>query len=117
MCQVSVEELWWARVASLLDAEGCIRKNQACIDIRMCDKDLIQMCFDVTGVRNNMTVRTLKSGKLQYGIYITGKDQVERCLKRMLPYLGERRTQQANNLLNWIAKSPNKRHHIQTIND
>ena len=114
MPQVSVEELWWARVASLLDAEGCIRKNQACIDIRMCDKDLIQMCFDVTGVRNQMTVRTLKSGKLQYGIYITGKDQVTRCLKRMLPYLGERRTKQANTLLEWIANSKNKPQHTQT---
>ena len=113
MPQVSVEELWWARVASLLDAEGCIRKNQACLDIRMTDKDLIQMCFDVTGVRNKMTVRTLPSGKDQYGIYITGKDQVSRCLKRMLPYLGERRTKQAQDLLQWIEKSPNKRQHIQ----
>ena len=104
------EEIGWARVASLLDAEGCIRKDQACIDIRMCDQDLIQMCFDVTQVTNKMTTRKLASGKLQYGIYITGKDQVERCLKRMLPYLGERRTQQANNLLGWIAESPNKRY-------
>ena len=113
MLQVNIEELWWARVASLLDAEGCIRKDQACIDIRMCDRDLIQMCFDVTNVRNKMTVRTLPSGKDQYGIYITGKDQVERCLKRMLPYLGQRRTEQANHLLNWIKNSKHKRSHTQ----
>ena len=99
------EEIGWARVASLLDAEGCLRSNQACMDIRMCDKDLIQMVFDVTGSTNRMTERTLPSGKIQYGIYITGKTFVTKCLTRMLPYLGERRTKQAHILLDWIKNS------------
>ena len=102
------EEIGWARVASLLDAEGCLRPHMACLDIRMCDKDLIQMCFDVTGSQNKMTERILPSGKTQYGIYITGKNFVTKCLNRMLPYLGERRTKQANDLLEWIKNSPNK---------
>ena len=102
------EEIGWARVASLMDAEGSIRKNMACMDIRMCDKDLIQMVFDVTGSTNKMTERVLPSGKIQYGIYITGKNFVTQCLNRMMPYFGERRTAQALHLLDWIEKSKNK---------
>ena len=106
--EVSIEELWWARVASLFDAEGSIRKNQACFDIAMCDQDLIQMCKDVTGVNNKICERELPSGKIQYRIWITGKATVKRCLERMLPYLGERRTAQAKLLLQWIDGSPYK---------
>ena len=80
---VPFEELEWARVASLLDAEGCIRKNQACMDIRMNDEDLIRMCHRVTGVRNTVNSRQLPTGTTQWVLYITGKDQVTRCLKRM----------------------------------
>ena len=105
---VPYEELEWARVASLLDAEGCIRKNQACLDIRMNDEDLIRMCHRVTGVRNTVNSRVNPTGTTQWVLYITGKDQVTRCLKRMMPYFGERRTQQAQSLLQWIEQSPYK---------
>ena len=105
---VPFEELEWARVASLLDAEGCMRKTQACLDIRMNDEDLIQMCHRITGVRNKVHSRVLPTGSTQYILYITGKDQVTRCLHRMLPYFGERRTQQAKNLLQWIEQSAYK---------
>jgi len=102
------EEIGWARVASLFDAEGSIRKTQACFDIAMCDQDLIQMCKDVTAVDKKICTRLLPSGKTQYRLWFTGKATVTRCLNRMLPYLGERRTQQALRLLNWIEQSPNK---------
>ncbi len=105
---VPFEELEWARVASLLDAEGCMRKNQACLDIRMNDEDLIRMCHRVTGVRNKVHSRLLPTGTTQFVLYITGKNQVTRCLNRMLPYFGERRTAQALHLLDWIKKSKNK---------
>ena len=105
--KVEIEELWWARVASLFDAEGSIRKTQACFDIAMCDQDLIQMCKDVTGVDKKICERVLPSGKTQYRIWFTGKATVKRCLTRMLPYLGKRRTEQALTLLQWIDKSPN----------
>ena len=111
---VNIEELWWARVASLLDAEGSIRKTQACMDIRMNDEDLIQMCKDITGVRNKIHSRLLPTGTTQYCLYITGKDQVTRCLKRMMPYFGVRRSQQAQDLLDWIAASRYKLHHTQS---
>ena len=100
------EEIGWARVASLFDAEGSIRKKQACFDIAMCDQDLIQMCKDVTQVDKKICERVLPSGKTQYRIWFTGKATVKRCLTRMLPYLGERRTKQAQILLRWIEQSP-----------
>ena len=102
------EEIGWARVASLFDAEGSIRKTVACFDIAMCDEDLIQMCKDVTQVDKKICTRVLPSGKTQYRLWFTGKATVKRCLTRMLPYLGERRTKQANQLLEWIANSKNK---------
>jgi len=105
---VPFEELEWARVASLLDAEGCMRKNQACMDIRMNDEDLIRFCHRVTGVRNTVNSRQLPTGSTQWVLYITGKDQVTRCLKRMMPYFGERRTKQAERLLQWIEQSAYK---------
>ena len=103
-----MEEILWARCASLLDAEGSISKGKVQFDIAMCDEDLIVMCKDHMEVTNKISIRVLPSGKTQWRLYVTGKAQVKRCLERMLPYLSIRRTGQVNDMLERIETSTYK---------
>ena len=100
-----LEEINWARVAALFDGEGTFRKQHAEINIAMCDEDLIIFIKEVTQAPNKITTRQLPSGKTQYRLHITGKALVERCLLRMIPYLGIRRTAQSQEILDRITNS------------
>ena len=100
-----MEEINWARVAALFDGEGTFRKQHAEINIAMCDEDLIVFVKKVTQSPNRIVTRLLPSGKTQWKIHITGKAHVERCLLRMMPYLGIRRTAQSQEILDRIKNS------------
>ena len=103
-----MEQINWARVAGLFDGEGCIHKNKVQLDIGMIDKDLIVFCKEVFGVHNKICEYPQKSGKILYRLYVTGKANVIRVLESMLPYFGERRTQQALDCIERIKNSPYK---------
>ena len=90
-----MEELKWAQISGLFDGEGHIYKNKACLTFGMCDLDLVELFKEVTGIDNAIKPHKLKSGKPHWVVYVTGKSNVVRVLKRMLPYLGKRRTEAA----------------------
>ena len=100
------EELRWARAGGLFDGEGHIHKKNACLDIGMCDLDVIVWLKETFQINNRICEHPQKSGKILYRLYVTGKANVKRVLTRMLPYLGQRRSAVAQAKIDWIDNSP-----------
>ena len=100
------EELRWARAGGLFDGEGCIAKKNACLNIGMCDEDVIIWLKETFQVDNKISQHKQKSGRILYRLYVTGKANVKRVLTRMMPYLGKRRQAAARAKIEWIDNSP-----------
>ena len=96
------QELAWARAAGIFDGEGHIHRRDACLDVGMCDRDVIEFLKETFEIPNRITEHKQKSGKTLYRLYVTSKSHVKRVLTRMLPYLGERRTKAALEKIAWI---------------
>lgn len=95
----SVELAW---ICGIFEGEGCSYQRTAStrivIQISMTDRDIIERVHRIAGV-GRIDKRGLPSGKTAYVWSIRRCDEAADFLRKMLPLLGERRTEKALRLL------------------
>lgn len=90
---------WTAWLAALIDGEGHFDQTAAKITVNMCDRDILEKALACTGVgviTGPFPVRSPKHRPIWRWRVHRGADCWVLC-HLMLPYLGERRTKEANN--------------------
>lgn len=102
---VNVDDAW---LAGLFEGEGCLYAHASTgtwqVTIAMCDEDVVRRAHAIAGVG---TVRWVRPGRENWSPqwrFTTGaRDDIHQMLTRLLPYLGERRTEKANDFFRWYA--------------
>lgn len=116
MVEISVTDIAW--LAGIFEGEGCfeIGKNgMVRLTIAMTDRDVIERIDELfpsngISVRPSHTPIKGSDGKPRdiYAWRVSGPDKVTAVIKAILPYLGERRTARANEVLQSIASRPER---------
>jgi hypothetical protein len=100
----------WA--AGLFEGEGCITYTQKAPVLRMnmTDRDVLERFASVMGshITGPYTSRT-KGGKPFYQWHLGGIRQTQAALRKLWPYLGERRRARAALMITQYYESPVKR--------
>lgn len=98
-------EVAW--LAGILEGEGSfISKGQARIQVSMTDQDIITRLAELTGVGRVYAVRRQKPHHKDAWLWTVNRPvHVEYIIRRVLPWLGQRRTIAAKDVLNKIAST------------
>jgi hypothetical protein len=106
---MAMSELQAAYLAGLFEGEGCIEKrylHSVCINIGSTDLDVITKVHEMTGVGHLRKAQTLPSGRNFYVWRVSKAADAAEIINAMLPYLGERRTCRAKEMLERLAAKP-----------
>lgn len=105
-----MDDIAWA--AGLFEGEGCITYTQRApvIAVRMTDKDVLERFASVMGSKiTGPYASQSKGGKPTYNWHVGGIRPVQDALRRLWPYLGERRRARAALVIAEYYESPVKR--------
>lgn len=96
-----------AYLAGLFEVGGCIENRPGrgfCVNIGMCDEDVIRRAYEMVGVGNLRRAQVLPSGRLFFVWRISRAVDAIHFLRLILPFLGERRTARAIEMMSkWDA--------------
>jgi hypothetical protein len=94
-----IEAAW---LAGLLEGEGCFRRSECNafqISLEMTDKDIVERAAKLMNGRVYQRKMRKEHWKTQWHVHV-GADNGKATLLRILPFMGERRTQKINEILN-----------------
>ena len=96
-----------AYLAGLFEGEGSIENRPGrgfCVNLGMCDEDVIRKASEMVGVGHLRVAQVLPSGRLFFVWRISRARDAIHFLRLILPFLGERRTSRAIEMMaKWDA--------------